>query len=232
MRSLLLKLSGEALSGGGLGFNAEGLKAIGDAIAAAYSPDLRLGIVTGGGNMIRGRMLAEFNIPRLHADFMGMTATIINALCLQSVLAERQLPVQVYSDIRIPQVLPPLSLAEAEKAREKITIFAGGTGNPCLTTDTAAALRAAQWGCACLLKGTQVDGVYSADPRKDSQAVLYERISFQEVLDQRLQVMDLTAITLCMEHGIPVRVFNIQEPGNLLKALKGEPIGTWVTQDT
>ena len=232
MRKLLLKLSGEVLAGeAGRGFDRQVLGRLAEEIAEGLR-NLWLGIVVGAGNFVRGRELGELPLSPSRADTIGMVATTLNALALEDVLASVGVRSVVLSALPISGVVEPYSekaLRQAE--REGLTvIFCGGTGNPFLTTDTAAAIRAGQMGAGLLLKGTKVRGVFSADPVKDPEAEFFRRLTYQEVLEKQLQVMDLTAITLCREKRIAVRVFQVIEPGNLAAALRGEELGTLITE--
>jgi uridylate kinase len=232
VRPVLLKLSGEVLGGTrGQGLDRDALGRIADEIATAAGEDLWLGIVVGAGNFLRGSTLSALGFPRQRSDFMGMVATVLNGLALEAALLARGIPTMVLSALPIAQVVEGFSEAALERARGRVVIFVGGTGNPFLTTDTASALRAAQMSARLLLKATKVDGVYSADPVKDPRAECFTRMTYREVLERRLQVMDLAAITLCMEQRIPIRVFNVQTPGNLARALRGENVGTIVTDE-
>jgi uridylate kinase len=231
VRTYLLKLSGEALGGEeGVGFEGAMLARIADEIAAARAADLRLGIVVGAGNFVRGAELTAIGVPRQRGDFMGMIATVLNGMAIQTVLEARGVRATLLSALPVGDVVAGFSETALARAGGDVVVFAGGTGNPFFTTDTAAALRAAQIGATALLKATNVDGVYSADPKKDPGAERFARLTYQEVLRRRLKVMDLTAITLCMEQRIPVRVFDLHAPGNLAAALRGAEIGTLVTE--
>ena len=232
MKSVLLKLSGEALGGeAGSGFDPAALAAFAAEVASIRERSLRLAIVVGAGNFVRGRELRDLGIPRERGDFMGMVATVLNGLALEAALEAAGVRAAVLSAFAVENVVEGYSEARVRGLHDRVVIFVGGTGNPFLTTDTAASIRAAQWGADLLLKGTKVDGVYSADPVTDPSAERFERLSYEEVLRRRLQVMDLTAITLCMENRIPIRVFNMQKEGNLARALGGEAIGTLVVAD-
>ncbi len=229
MKSLLLKLSGEALGGSGnKGFARDQLERLSGEIAEAWHEDLLLGIVVGGGNFIRGKTLSELGISGQRGDYMGMTATVLNALALEAFLEKKNVPVSILSAIAMPQVVPEFSFNRLNTLQNGVVLFPGGTGNSAFTTDTAAALRAVQINAEVVLKATQVDGVFSADPKLDSSATMFQQLTFDEVLERRLNVMDLTAITLCREHDISIRVFNLHKPGNLYQALQGEAIGTTV----
>ncbi len=231
MRTYLLKLSGEALGGGdGAGLDGAVLGRIADEIASVRDADLRLGIVVGAGNFVRGAAMTAIGIPRQRGDFMGMIATVLNGMAIQAALEARGVGATLLSGVPIGDIVAGYSEAALRRAGDDVVLFVGGTGNPFFTTDTAAALRAAQIGASALLKATKVDGVYSADPLRDPRAERFSRLTYQEVLQRRLKVMDLTAITLCMEQRIPIRVFDLHAPGNLAAALRGGDIGTLVTE--
>ena len=229
MRSVLLKLSGEILGGArGRGLDPGALQRVAREIAAGLGREQWLGIVVGGGNFLRGSTLSALGFPRQRGDFMGMVATILNGLALQAALEAEHVPSAVLSALAVDHVVEGFSEAALARARGRVVVFVGGTGNPYLTTDTAAAIRARQMAAELLLKATKVDGVYSADPVTDSHAEFFDHVTYEEVLERRLQVMDLAAITLCMESRIPVRVFNVLTPGNLSSVLRGEALGTTV----
>ncbi|MFT5540267.1 MAG: uridylate kinase [Alphaproteobacteria bacterium] len=217
-RRVLLKLSGEALMGDrGYGLDPDILKRLAAEIATVVNEGTQIGLVVGGGNIFRGVGGVEHGIERASADFMGMLATVMNAIALQGVLEGAGVPTRVLSAISMQQVCEPYIRRRAIRHMEKgrVVICAAGTGNPFFTTDTAAALRAAELGCLALLKGTQVDGVYSADPKKDSTATRFDQLSYHEVLSRDLQVMDASAISLARENGIPILVFSVHNPGAL-----------------
>ena len=225
-KRVLLKISGESLSNeSGLSISAGALERLAELLARAAEL-AELAVVIGGGNIVRG---SQVNLDRVAADQMGMLATIINGLALQSKLEERGIEATLQSAVPTP-FTEPLDRRRAIEAlkRGKIVIFAGGTGNPFVTTDTAAALRASETGAELLLKGTKVDGVYTGDPQKDRSARKLDRITYQEVIAQGLEVMDLAAIDLCRRSRIPILVFNIFKEGELERAIKGEPVGTLV----
>jgi uridylate kinase len=230
VRTCLLKLSGEALGGGGAGLDGAVLGRIAGEIAPAAESGLRIGIVAGAGNFVRGAELVAAGIPRQRGDFMGMIATVLNGMALGAALEARGVHARLLSGIPIGAIVPGVSEEALADADARVVIFAGGTGNPFFTTDTAAALRAAQMGAEVLLKATKVDGVFSADPDREPGAERFSRLRYRDVLQRRLQVMDLTAITLCMERRIPIRVFNMLAPGNLAAALGGADVGTLVTE--
>ncbi len=231
---VLLKLSGEAFAGRGrYGIDPEFLEYISHEIKSVYDLGTEIAVVIGGGNIFRGiRGERSFNIDRATADYMGMMATVINALALQDTL-ERivKIPTRVLSAIEMRQVAEPYIRRRAVRHLEKgrIVIFAGGTGNPFFSTDTAAALRAAEIGAEVLLKATKVSGIYTEDPEKNPEASLIREISYIDVINKGLKVMDYTAMTMCKEINLPVIVFNIKEPGNIKRVIMGEKIGTLVT---
>ena len=227
---VLLKLSGEALGdpASGHGIDPEAVQRIARQVARVSSLGVELAIVVGGGNILRGAQFSKLGAPRASADYMGMLGTVINALALQDAFEQQGLETRVQTAIEVRQVAEPFvrrrALSHLDQGR--VVILAAGTGNPFFTTDTAAALRATELSCEVLLKGTKVDGVYTADPKKDKGARRYEELSYMEVLQQGLSVMDGTAITLCMENRLPVIVFNLFEEGNLERVVRGEPLGT------
>ncbi len=223
-KRLLLKLSGEAL----MGANAYGLEMsvvdrLARDISEAVHAGCQMGVVVGGGNIFRGLQGAASGMDRATADYMGMLATVMNALALQSALEAVKTPARVLSAIPMPTVcesyVRPRALHHLEQGR--VAIFAAGTGNPFFTTDTAATLRAIEMSCDCVAKATKVDGVYSADPKKDATAVRYDRLTYADVLARDLKVMDGAAIALARDNRLPVIVFSIEEPGNLIKVLRG-----------
>jgi len=232
----VLKLSGEALASSASDETIDGavVERLAHEIAEVAATDkIELGIVVGGGNIWRGLTGAGAGMDRATADYMGMLATVINALALQDALERHGQPTRVQTAIQMAQVAEPYIRRRAMRHLEKgrVVIFAGGTGNPYFTTDTTAALRAAEIEADVMLKGTHggVDGVYTADPRTDPGARRLDAVSFNEVLTKELRVMDLTAITLCKENGLPICVFDVMAPGNIRRALGGEPIGTLVS---
>ncbi len=233
---VVLKLSGEAFADTtiGYGIDAVVVQRIADEVASARADlGVEIAIVVGGGNIWRGMSGATRGMDRARADYMGMLATVINALALQDSLEAVDQPTRVQTAINMSQVAEPFIPRRAIRHLEKgrIVVFAAGTGNPYFTTDTTAALRAAEIGAEAILKGTHsgVDGVYSADPKLDPEAVKLTDISHFEVLNRRLQVMDSTAITFCMDNRLPIIVFDVMEPGNIRRALVGERIGTVVS---
>lgn len=229
-KRILLKLSGEALSTEGhRGVNPQSLKEIAEEIAQAYQKsNCELAIVIGGGNIWRGVRDGGGVIDRVNSDSMGMLATVINAIALQSAIEEAGVPTRVLTSINIYQLAEPFVRRKAVRHLQKgrIVIFAGGTGNPFFTTDSAAALRASEINADVLLKATQVDGVYDDDPRKNPQAKLISKITYADAIAKRLQFMDTAALALCMEKQLALQVFNLHKKGNIQKALCGESIGT------
>jgi len=229
-KRVLLKISGEGFcEEGGFGIEATHLENIARQCVDAAKLGVQLAIVVGGGNFIRGATFAEDgHIPRATADYMGMLATVLNAVALQETMEAMGQPTRVQSAISVYSVAEPFIRRRAVRHLEKgrVVILAAGTGNPFFTTDTCAALRATEIGADALLKATKVDGIYSADPKKDKSAKLYNDISYEQVLAQQLRVMDLTAITLCMERKIPLVVFNLKKDGNIVRVVKGDNVGT------
>ena len=231
---VLLKLSGEALMGQGThGIEPAVIRRLAAEINAVASSGVQLGLVIGGGNILRGAGMASQGMDRVSGDHMGMLATIINALALQDAIEKAGTPCRVMSALTINQVCEPYVCRRAIRHLEKgrVVVFAAGTGNPFFTTDSAASLRAIEIGADIMLKATKVDGIYSDDPVTNPDAVFYERISFDEALQQKLGVMDATALVLCSEHNMPVRVFNIFEPGDLGRIVEGQDVGTLVQQE-
>jgi len=234
-RRVVLKLSGEAFSeSSGNGIDAAVVQRIAEEVTGCrVDLDVEIAVVVGGGNIFRGLSGANRGMDRARADYMGMLATVINALALQDALEALGQPTRVQTAITMSQVAEPYIPRRATRHLEKgrVVVFAAGTGNPYFTTDTTAALRAAEIGAEAVLKGTHsgVDGVYSADPRSDPEAVKLDHVSHFEVLNRRLQVMDSTAITFCMDNELPIIVFDVTAPGNIQRALVGEPIGTLVS---
>jgi uridylate kinase len=229
----LLKISGEALMGDGkYGINPPTLTQIATEIADVHRLGVGIAIVIGGGNIFRGIAASASGMDRASADYMGMLATVINGLALQDATEKLGVATRVQTAIEMSQLAEPYIRRRAVRHLEKgrIVIFAAGMGNPFFTTDTPAALRAAEIGAELLCKGTHsgVDGVYSADPKLDPTATRYDEISFMEVINRDLRVMDLTAITFCKDNDLPIRVFNLMVPGNIPRALSGEQIGTLV----
>jgi uridylate kinase len=232
-RRALLKLSGEAFCPpGGFGVDAAELELIASEVRDAASEGVQLAVVVGGGNIIRGAQLAEAgHIHRATADHMGMLGTVINALALREKLITLGVPSRVMSAIEIRAVAEPFIRGRALRHMEKgrIVILAAGTGNPFFSTDTCAALRATELECEILLKATKVDGVYTADPRKDPGAKRYEKLTFREAIEKNLKVMDMTALTMCQENQIPILVFDFKQRGNIRRVIRGEgSIGTLI----
>jgi uridylate kinase len=228
---ILLKLSGEALMGQGqFGIDPAVAAGLAGEIAAAKAQGHELCLVVGGGNIFRGMAAAAQGFDRATADYMGMLATVMNALAMQNALERQGVDTRVLSAIPMSTVSEPYIRRRALRHMEKgrIVLFAAGTGNPYFTTDTAAALRAAEMGCDALFKGTSVDGVYDADPKKVAGAKRYDTLNFNKVLGDDLKVMDAAAVALCRDNGIPIVVFNIREPGNLAKVLAGKGVATIV----
>jgi uridylate kinase len=226
---ILLKLSGEALAGNlKTGIDADTLGAISDRICKAYNLGLEISIVVGGGNFWRGR--SGKGMDRTTADHMGMLATVINSLALQDALESRGVPTRVQTAIEMRQIAEPYIRRKAIRHLEKrrIVIFACGTGNPYFSTDTTAALRAAEIDAEVILKATKVDGVYDDDPVTNANAKKFQTLSYIDVLNLGLGVMDSTAASLCMDNNIPIVVFNLTEPGNILRAVRGEEVGTYI----
>ncbi len=231
-RRVLLKLSGESLLGQrGYGISPETCDAIGEEIAEIGALGVHLAIVIGGGNIFRGFAGAKHGLSRATGDYMGMLATVINALALQESLEKYGVPTRVQSAIEMRAVAEPFIRRRAIRHLEKgrVVIFAAGTGNPYFTTDTTAALRANEIGAEVVLKATKVDGIYSADPQSDPNATRYEKITFMDALKNRLKVMDSTAFSLCMDNKLPIIVFDLFKRGNIKRVIMGEPIGTLVS---
>jgi uridylate kinase len=227
----LLKISGEALAGErGLGFDFGTMDRIADEIANVVRLGTSLGLVIGGGNIVRGSQLSLLGMDRVGADYMGMLGTVINALAVQDILERKGLETRVMTAIRMEELAEPYirrrALAHLENGR--IVIFAAGTGNPYFSTDTAAVLRAIQIKADVIIKATSVDGVYSADPKKDKTATMYDEISYRDVMLEELKVMDQTAVTLCKENSLPLIVLNIHRSNAIASAVQGERIGTLV----
>ena len=230
-KRVLLKLSGEALRGDdAFGINRATIARMTEEVAEVVSMGVQLAIVIGGGNIFRGVAPGAQGMDRATADYMGMMATVMNALALQDALKHRGVDARVQSALNIEQVVEPYIRPKALRYLEegKVVVFAAGTGNPFFTTDTAASLRGAEIGAEIVLKATKVDGIYSADPNKDPAATRYTRISFDEVINRRLEVMDATAFALCRDQKLPIRVFSINKPGALKRAVSGEDEGTLV----
>lgn len=231
-KRVLLKLSGEALQGEqGYGIDPKVISEIASQIAEIVDGGIELAITVGGGNIFRGLAGAASGMDRAQADYIGMLATIMNALALQEGLERAGVFTRVQSAISMQEVAEPYIRRKAVRHLEKgrVVIFAGGTGNPYFTTDTTAALRACEINAEAILKATQVDGIYDSDPRTNPDAAKFDEISYMEVLSRELHVMDSTATTLCMDNDIPIIVFNLHKPGNIDRVLKGEHVGTTVS---
>ncbi|MBI5474499.1 MAG: UMP kinase [Ignavibacteriae bacterium] len=232
-KRILLKLSGEALMGDKqFGIDPNVLKQYSQEIKSIHDLGVQIGIVIGGGNIYRGVSDSSDNIDKVTGDHMGMLATLINALALQSALEHEGLLTRLISAIRMEVIAEPFIRRRAVRHLEKdrIVIFGAGTGNPYFTTDTAAALRAVEIEADVIIKGTRVDGVYDSDPEKNPSAIRFPEITYMDVLKRNLSVMDMTAITLCRENKLPILVFNMNTPGNLKRLMMGEEIGTTVTE--
>ncbi|MBS1270559.1 MAG: Uridylate kinase [Gammaproteobacteria bacterium] len=233
-RRVLLKLSGEALSGDqGFGIDTRTLDYVCREITSVAKLNVELAIVIGGGNFFRGVRAQESGIERAAADYMGMLATVINAIAMQQALQKAGIEARVQSAIPISPVSEPYVRERAIKHLHngRVVIFASGTGNPYFTTDTAASLRAVETGADVLLKATQVDGIYTTDPKTDSDAARYHRISYSDALNNRIRIMDATAFALCREHNLPLRVFTMSRPGNFRGLVLGEDVGTLVSNE-
>ena len=232
-RRVLLKISGEALMGEqNYGIDVNVARSVAEELKAVHELGVQVAVVVGGGNIFRGVSKSAGNMDRSSADYIGMLATVMNAVVLQDALEKIQVDTRVLSAVDIPQLAESFIRRRAVRHLEKgrVVIFAAGTGNPYFTTDSAAALRALEIKADILLKATKVDGVYSADPMKDLTAELFNKISFQEVLERQLRVMDSSAISLCMDNNLPIVVFNMREPGNIKRVVVGTPgVGTIVS---
>ena len=233
-RRILLKLSGEALMGSGqYGIDAKTLHEVAQEILQVHQMNVEIAIVIGGGNIFRGVAAAtQHGMDRASADYMGMMGTVINALALQDAIERLGLPTRVQSAIKVQELCEPYIRRRAVRHLEKgrVVIFAAGTGNPYFTTDTAGALRASEMDCDAIFKGTKVDGVYTADPRKDKKAKRFDKITYIDVLTKDLKVMDATAISLARENNIPIVIFSIRQKGNFAKVAQGEGKFTVVSQ--
>ncbi len=231
-RRILLKLSGEALVGAqGYGIDADRLFRYSTQIKELWQMGVEVAVVVGGGNIFRGIQSDKYGMGRAHADYMGMLATVINGMALQDALEQEGVVVRLQSAIQMDKICEPYIRRKAIRHLEKgrVVIFGAGTGNPFFTTDTAASLRAIEIEADVVLKGTRVDGVYTADPEKNADAVRFDEISFADVLSKRLNVMDMTAFTICQENQLPIIVFNINKPENLKRIVMGETVGTLVS---
>tara|TARA_B110000438_G_scaffold294781_1_gene336716 strand:- start:521 stop:1237 length:717 start_codon:yes stop_codon:yes gene_type:complete len=230
-RRLVLKLSGEILAGdNGFGIDPTKANRLAQEIKTIHDMGITIGLVIGAGNIFRGIQAASDGIQRVTGDYLGMLATIMNAVCVQDALENLGSVTRTLSAITVPQIAEPYIRRRALRHLEKgrIVIVAGGTGNPYFTTDTAAALRATELGAEVLIKGTKVDGVYDKDPLLHSDAKMYNQVSFKDVIQNELRVMDMTAISLCKENSLPIKVFNINKSGELKRLVEGEQIGTLV----
>lgn len=230
-KRILLKLSGEALMGGqNGGIDPQTIRRLALEVAELCDAGVEVGLVIGGGNIIRGAQTAGEGLERTTGDYMGMLATVLNALAMQDALEFQGRSTRVMSALKINQVCEDYIRRRAIRHLEKgrVVIFAAGTGNPFFTTDTAASLRAIEINADLLIKATKVDGVYTADPMKDPNAQLYHRLTYDEALDQRLNVMDASALVLCRDHNMPLRVMNIFEPGAVMRLVRGEDIGSLI----
>lgn len=231
-KRILLKLSGEALMGNKqYGIDPVQLEDYAREIKSAVDKNVQIAIVIGGGNIFRGLQGASEGMDRIQGDYMGMLATVINSMALQSAIEKKGVKTKLFSGIAVDPVAELMSGRKAIQQLEegKVVIISGGTGNPFFTTDTASALRAVEINADVILKGTRVDGVYSADPEKDKNAIKYDKLTFDEAYNKNLKIMDLTAFTLCKENNIPILVFDMNVKGNLIKVLDGKNIGTIVT---
>ncbi|MDR3077268.1 MAG: UMP kinase [Planctomycetota bacterium] len=230
----MLKISGEAMGGdSACGFDKAAIQMAAGEIRDVCVAGIELAVVVGAGNFVRGTESAALGIERGTADYMGMTATLLNALALQSAVEALGYPTRVLTAIQADQVAEPYIRRRALRHMEKgrVVILAGGTGNPYCTTDSAAALRSAELGCAAILKATKVDGIYTADPMKNPNAMRYDRIGYSQAIREELRVMDSTAFTMCRENRIPIIVYSMKIPGNTIKAATGQPVGTLVDGD-
>lgn len=230
-KRVLLKLSGEALQGDNLyGIDSSKLSRITNEIISIIKLGVETAIVIGGGNLVRGADLCATGLDRVTADQMGMLATMINGLALRDALERKKIPVVLMSALPIPSIANACDRALAEEMLRagKVIIFSAGTGNPLVTTDSAAALRGIETNVDIILKATKVDGVFTEDPIKNPQAERFLRLTYDQVIEKRLRVMDLTAILLCQEHGIPLRVFNMNRPGDLQRVVLGDEVGTYI----
>lgn len=233
-KRILVKISGEALMGSqSHGIAPEVIARLADEIHSVRASGVQIGLVIGGGNIVRGAGMASRGMDRVAGDHMGMLATIINALAMRDAVERAGSDCRVMSALHVNQVCEPYIRGRAIRHlnKDRIVIFAAGIGNPFFTTDSAASLRAIEIEADIMLKATKVDGIYTADPVTNPDAKLYERLTYDEVLEQKLEVMDATAIVLCREHGMPVRVFNLFGPGHLASIVAGEDIGTLVVQE-
>jgi uridylate kinase len=234
-RRILLKISGEALMGAqNYGVDVDVARTVAEEVMAVHDRGVEVAVVVGGGNIFRGVSKSAGNMDRSSADYIGMLATVMNACVLQDALETEGVHTRILSALNIPEVAEPFIRRRAVRHLEKrrVVIFAGGTGNPYFTTDSAAALRALEIKAEVILKATKVEGIYNADPMKDATATRYDCITYQEVLERRLQVMDASAISLCMDNRLPIVVFNMRRPGNIMRVVMGEAgVGTTVCME-
>lgn len=231
-KRVLLKLSGESLMGEqGFGISSEVLDFFSNEVNSVHGAGVQLGIVIGGGNIYRGLSAASQGIHRATGDQMGMLATMINSLALQNAIEKKGIFTRLMSAIKMEEIAEPYIRRRAIRHLEKgrVVIFGGGTGHPYFSTDTAASLRAVEIGADVIVKGTRVDGVYDSDPEKNPDALKFESITYLDILKKNLRIMDLTAVSLCQENNLPMMVFNMDVPGNLLKLVQGEQIGTFIS---
>ena len=231
-KRIVLKFSGEVLAGKkGFGIDSKTIKSLASEISEAKKTGVEIGLVIGGGNIFRGLNDDESEIERAAGDHMGMLATIINSLALQDALEKQHVETRVLTAIKMDEIAEPYIRRRAMRHLERgiLTIFSAGTGSPYFTTDTAAALRAVEIGADIIIKGTKVDGIFDRDPEKDKNAKHIEHLTYMDVLEKNLRIMDSTAVSLCMENDLPIAVYNMKIPGNLKKLLSGENIGTKVT---
>ena len=230
-KRILLKLSGETLGGEqGSGFDYETIRSLAESVIAVHNLSVEVGIVVGGGNIFRGAKTTDGNIGRVAGDHMGMLATVINSICLQEMLEQRDVLTRVLSAIELNAIAEPYIKRRADRHLEKkrVVIFAAGTGNPYFTTDTAAVLRASEVGAEIVIKATKTNGVYNKDPLTHSDAVRYKKLNYDEVLNKNLQVMDATAIAFCRDNKLPIMVLDYRESETILKAVCGESVGTLI----
>jgi uridylate kinase len=230
-KRILLKLSGETLGGErGSGFDYDTIRALADSVVSVHNLGVEIGVVVGGGNIFRGSKSTEGNVGRVAGDHMGMLATVINSICLQEILEQRGVLTRVLSAIELNAIAEPYIKRRADRHLEKkrVVIFAAGTGNPYFTTDTAAVLRASEVGAEIVIKATKTNGVYDKDPLIHADAIRYEKLTYDEVLNKNLQVMDSTAIAFCRDNQLPILVLNYRESDSILRAVCGETIGTLI----
>ncbi|OGU60912.1 MAG: UMP kinase [Ignavibacteria bacterium GWF2_33_9] len=231
-KRILLKLSGEALMGKrDFGIDAEVLKTFANEVYKVWELGVQIGIVIGGGNIFRGVEAKAMGINKVSGDYMGMLATVINSMAFQNALEAHGIPTRLQTAIKMEQIAEPFIQRRAIRHLEKgrVVIFGSGTGNPYFTTDTAAVLRAIEIEAEVIIKGTRVDGVFDSDPEKNPKAIMFENVTYDKVIEHNLKVMDQTAFTLCKENNLPIKVFNINHKGNLLKLVNGEKMGTIIS---